>query len=192
MENITYIRPEILTHPNLPKPLHGLNPRTIMGQEWWNIERQKAYASTNYCCAACGVHKSKAKKHKWLEAHEYHTIDYQTGICEIMEIVPLCHYCHNFIHSGRLEMIIYKEKSKEEVVEILEHGFKILSQNNLKCFKYTYSLAKQLKVNTFGVEWNIEEINPNLKWNDFKLIFNKTTYNSKFKTYQEWLNFYNK
>src|SRR6185295_5669264 len=61
------LKPEILCHPHIPKPLHGVAPREIMGDDWWNSERQLVYASTDYHCAACGIHKSQAKKHEWLE-----------------------------------------------------------------------------------------------------------------------------
>lgn len=184
------LKPEILCHPNIPKPLHGVAPREIKGTEWWDTTRKEAYRSTNYHCVACGVHKSEAKKHKWLEAHEFWKIDYNTGVCEITSIEPLCHYCHNFIHSGRLSMIIGKEKSIKEVKEILEHGFIILSKNNLKAFPYTLDLARKLKANTYNVEEYEIINNPNLKWSDFKLIFEGKEYKSKFNSQQDWQNHY--
>ena len=183
------LKPEILCHPNIPKPLHGVAPREIMGKEWWENERQRVYSSTNYHCIACGVHKSKAKKHKWLEAHEFWNIDYMTGICEITSIEPLCHYCHKFIHSGRLYMIIGKEKSEIEVKEILEHGFKILSDNNLKCFPFTLSLGLSIGCNTFNVQSYIIKTN-DIKWSEWKLIWNGKEYKSKFNSQQEWSNYY--
>ena len=184
------LKPEVLTHPNVPKPLHGINPRTIFGNRWWNLKRKIVYASTDYHCCACGVHKSNAKKHQWLEAHEYFDIDYMTGVCEVKDIVPLCHYCHNFIHSGRLSMIMGKDKTVEEVIDILEHGFKILSVHNLKCFYFTYNLATSLNANTYCVE--CYEINKNihLDWLDYVLIFEGKKYRSKFDSKEEWIEFY--
>ena len=189
------MKPEILCQPHIPKPMHGLSPRTIMGQEWWDEERQRVYASSDYHCVACGVPKQEAKGHRWLEAHEYWKIDYRTGICEIISIEPLCHYCHNFIHSGRLFIIMHTEKSRKEVIEILEHGFKVLSRNKLKCFPYTFDLAKQLKCRTFGVKaYQILEKLPremsDVKWNDWKLAWKGKEYKSKFKSFEEWRKFY--
>jgi len=185
------LKPEILCHPHIPKPLHGVAPREIKGQNWWDETRQKTYKSTDYHCVACGVAKSEAKKHKWLEAHEFWNIDYNTGICEVKSIEPLCHYCHNFIHSGRLSMIIGKEKSKQEVIDILEHGFKVLAENNLKAFYFTVDFAKRIGAKTFGVEKYTPTVNEKLKWTDFKLIFEGNEYFSKFKSQSEWQSFYN-
>jgi len=183
------LKPEILTHPNIPKPLHGLNPRSIMGQEWWDEQRQLAYARNDFCCIACGVSKHEAKKHKWLEAHEFYNIDYNTGRVEIQSIEPLCHYCHNFIHSGRMKMIVGKEKSEEEVIEILEHGFKILSDNNLKCFEPTLDLAEELGAETFEVE-SYDIPNVRIEWKNWKLIFNNQEFVSKFDSFEDWKKFY--
>jgi hypothetical protein len=80
----------------------------------------EVYAKYDYHCIACGVHKTKAKKFKWLEAHESYSINYKKGICKIESIEPLCHYCHNFIHSGRLGMILGRQKTHNEVEEILQ------------------------------------------------------------------------
>jgi len=179
------LKPEILCHPHIPKPLHGVSPREIMGKKWWDNERQKVYASTNYHCAACGVHKSEAKKHKWLEAHEFWHINYNTGICEITSIEPLCHYCHNFIHSGRLSVIIDKEKTEKEVKEILEHGFKILSDNNLLCFPFTMHLGISLGCNTYNAKTYILR-GKNISWDKWKLIWNGIEYKSKFNSQEEW------
>ena len=105
------LHPEILSQPNIPQPLHGLSPRVINGDAWWNATRKEVYARYDYHCIACGVHKTEAQGPKWLEAHEVYDFDYAKGIATVKSIEPLCHYCHNFIHSGRLEAIINKEKS---------------------------------------------------------------------------------
>lgn len=180
------LHPEILMHPHVPKPLHEVNPRNLMTNEEWDQVRQAAYASTNYHCIACGVHKSQAKGKQWLEAHEFYDIDYELGRVEVKKIVPLCHYCHNFIHSGRLSMIIDKEKTKEEVIEILEHGFKILSENNLSAFYFTLHLAHELDAETYGVTQSLIPDGETPEWGDWRMIWNGKEYPPKYKTYEEW------
>jgi len=183
------LKPEILTHPNIPKPLHGLSPRTIMGQKWWDNIRIQVYRKYEYHCIACGISKFLAKGHKWLEAHEYWNIDYMKGICEIKSIEPLCHYCHNFIHSGRLSMIIGKEKTIDETIQILEHGFEIIHNNKLKCFPSTLELGYFLKCNTYDVDSYILP-DDNILWSDWKLIWDGKEYYSKFASFEEWRKFY--
>jgi len=186
-----YLKPEILTHPNIPKPLHGTSPRTILGDVWWNKTRQEAYARNDYHCIACGVHKTKAQKHKWLEAHEFYKIDYENGVVEIESIEPLCHYCHNFIHSGRLRMIMGKEKSKQEVVRILEHGFSILYEANLKCFSGTLELAEEIGCPTFGVKCYADPVKI-APWELWRLVIEGKSYKGQFETFESWKTFYKK
>lgn len=179
------LHPEVLMHPNIPKPLHEVNPRNIMGKARWDVVRKEAYASTNYHCIACGVHKTQAKKYQWLEAHEFYDIDYQEGRVSIDRIIPLCHYCHNFIHSGRLYMIMGKEKTEEEVIEILEHGFKILSDNGLDAFPFTVNFAESVGAETHGVDRNfLPDVGP-VEWGDWRLIWEGVEYPPKY-TEEEW------
>lgn len=188
MDNLI-LKPEILTHPNIPKPLHGLNPRTLLGKEWWDHERFEAQKRTGYRCIACGVRKYEAKKYHWLEGHEYWDIDYNSGICKVVSIEPLCHYCHNFIHSGRLMMIMNKEKTELEVRDILEHGFRILHNNNLLCFPYTLELAIMVDANFYGVD-SYQETTDLIPWDQWVLVLNGKEYHSKFANIQEWAKYY--
>lgn len=176
-------------HPNIPKPLHGVSPRTIEGEEWWEKERRLTYARYDYHCIACGVVKHEARKHHWLEAHEYWQIDYNTGICRVDSIEPLCHYCHNFIHSGRLAMILGKEKTKVEVVEILEHGFEILAGAKLDCFPGTWWLAERLSAYTYGV-MPYRFPDEDIAWNEWKLLWNGKEYHSPYKDFWAWQEHY--
>lgn len=186
-------KPQILIHPHIPKPLHGIAPRVIEGNKWWNEIRQEAYARYNYRCAACGIHKQFAKIKQWLEAHEFWNIDYQTGICTITSIEPLCHACHNFIHSGRLyAQYQNKDIGFERIKTILEHGFQILSLNNLQCFPANLEIAQILKIKTFNVNAYELSINPDLKWLDYKLVWKNKEYRSKFKSEAEWQKYYEK
>jgi len=185
----TGLMPEILTQPNIPKPLHGVAPRTIMGQKWWDKTRQEVYASTDYHCIACGTPKAEVKGPKWLEAHEYWEINYYTGTAIIKSIQPLCHYCHNFIHSGRLSKIVYVQKSEDEVRRILEHGFRVLKQHKLQCFYGTLDLAEKVGANTYGVE-AYETPESTVEWKDWRLLFDGKEYGSKFRDMDEWHNHY--
>lgn len=168
-----FIRPEILLHPNIPKPLHGLNPRTIKGQEWWDEQRHIAYDKNNDCCWACGVHKSKAEYYQWLEAHEYYEYRYKEGEAKLVEIVALCHACHNYIHSGRMAMMQENgTMEQEKVANILEHGNKILSDAGLL----------HLKTNLPESEF--------AEWKKWHLVIDGVSYYTKFESFNEWYQFY--
>lgn len=187
------LHPKILTHPNIPKPLHGINPRTIFGDDWWRIEKTNCYKSFDFCCAACGVHKSDALEHQWLEAHEYYKFNYIDGSVKFIKTVPLRHYCHNFIHSGRMAILIDKKQISTELVKsILSHGFNILKKNSLKCFPFTLQLANKLGVDAKNVKPFAIKANPNLTWKDWHLIIEGEKYYSKFKNKDEWIYFYSK
>ena len=189
-------RPELLCCPNIPKPLHGLNPRTVLGKEWWDVKRQEAYASTDYCCAACGVPKALALKHQWLEAHEVYDIDYAKGKAVLREIVPLCHYCHSFIHSGRLGMLVSSGKlSKSEAKKILKRGFCVLRKTKFDA-NYTAMHLYSALHPELNLDWKVDSFRRKQEprkiqqdWSKWHLQINGKNYFSKFKSEEDWENY---
>lgn len=161
------LRPEVLLSPNIPKPMHCVCPRDILGRNWWNKTRKEAYKSTEYHCIACGVHKSAAKSRQWLEGHELYETDYAKGRHKYIETVPLCHFCHNGIHTGRLRMLLDSGKIHQaKYVAILQHKDRILSQ------------AKLIMPLPYD--------GPIAEWSKWRLILNGKLYPPKFKSYEEW------
>jgi hypothetical protein len=189
------LQPEILLHPNIPKPLHGLAPRTIKGDDWWNKERQKAYSKNNYKCWSCGIDKLQAKYHKWLEAHEIYKINYTIGEVKFIDICALCHSCHNFIHSGRLFSLYQKGEIKyDKIYDILKHGFDILKNTKLEINPFALRVAKEVneKLHKEYSKYKIYSYGICLaKWEDWYMLIDNKKYKGKFKTFEEWEEFYN-
>lgn len=179
-------RPEILLCPQIPDPMHGVAPRVILGKEWWDKTRRLAYESTNFHCIACGVDKYYAKWHKWLEAHEVYDIDYLLGRMTYLETVPLCHFCHNFIHCGRLQALKDKgEISNEKYHAILDHGLNVLTAAGLK--KPLPRGAQDGPMADWG-DWRLVLPNPEARRLTLaKSSFKETIeYPPKFKNLDEW------
>ena len=196
------LRPEILTHPNVPKPLHGLAPREIKGKYWWDKTRKAAYKANNDCCYACGVHKSQAAFKNHMEAHESYTMDYELGSMEIIEIVALCHSCHSFIHSGRLKALMGTKTgtSKVNAKKILEHGMGVLAAAKLEPFYGTamfycemFPYHSHIDFLRSRVEDLREKQEPAKMQQDYKkwhLILDGEKYYSRFKNQDDWSRFY--
>ena len=173
-------RPELLLHPNIVKPLHGLAPRTLMNKKEWDLERKKAYAKHDYHCMACGIyapwdieHERFAGEQK-LHAHEAYDIDYAKRTAKLVEIVAVCPTCHNYIHSGRTQAMydkgIYDE---EDCWYIFTHGDSVLIDEGI---------SPSIKI--------IDEKTYEDEWGDWSLIINDKEYKSKFNNYEEWRKHY--
>lgn len=127
-----FTEPELLQHPQIPKPLHGCSPRVVLGKEWWDEMRKQAYAENNFCCFACGVPRDEAKYKKWLEGHEFYEYDYMNCRLTLKRIVALCHSCHNYIHSGRLNALrSQKLITRAMYADIMRHGDTVLNDAGL-------------------------------------------------------------
>lgn len=161
-----------------------------MGKAGWDAKRQEVYASTDYHCAACGAHKSNAKKHRWLEAHEIFEIDYRAGTATLVEIVPLCHYCHAFIHLGLTRIRARKEEiTAYEVQDTMQHGVDVLRQVDGPIFLGTAELCELVKVdysdlNLMGASRAMAD------WGKWRMIWNGERYKGKFRSLRDWPNHY--
>lgn len=125
-------RPEILLCANIPKPMHGVAPRVVLGKAWWDKTRKAAYASTDYHCIACGVTKAEARSRRWLEAHELYETDYVRGRLKYIEAVPVCHFCHGYVHCGRLKSLLDQGLVHHaKYAAIIQHGDRVLAEAGL-------------------------------------------------------------
>jgi predicted restriction endonuclease len=165
-------RPELLLHPNIPKPLHGMSPRELKGTEWWDKTRQQVYEKANYKCQCCGVDRRDAKYHKWLEAHECYIYDYERGTATVSEIIALCHSCHSYIHSGLLQMRYRSGQiSLDKYLDIKNHGDNILRKSGLTLPPPPSKIAD---------------------WEKWRIILDGVEYPTKYKSYEAWFQHYNK
>src|SRR5581483_565988 len=198
--------PKLLLHPNIPKPLHGLNPRTIMGQAWWDEQRQRAYATHKYRCWACGVHKMNAEIKPQLEAHENYEIDYAKGRMKIIEIVALCPMCHAFIHNGRVQALTLNgEMEYVNAWRILHHGFNVLKKAGLPPNPFALRVAATLTKNDpdapiwakpiilapLIIDNPMPEGGEDIEWGDWRLVFGGKEYKPLFPTVEDWMAKYN-
>ena len=149
---------EILTQTVLPKSIHGISPRKIMGDAEWNKIKKEKQKIANHHCMCCGEYVSH-KPGDYLECHEIYNINIEKKECELKDVVCICHKCHEYIHLGRLQMLLKEGKiTHEYYLEIFNRG------NNL--------------LKSFGLKKNnlpVDEINNP----DWVLIYNNKRYNNK-------------
>jgi hypothetical protein len=174
------LKPSLLGQANIPKPLHGINPRTIMGAAAWAKHRQVIVQNNPYC-TACGAENCR------LDLHEDYEIDYNTCIMKIRSYVPLCKRCHSFIHSGLLRVwVSEKTVSIQDARDILQHGIAICAQHRIQIFVGTARLANDLKV-SLGI---VRSWTPKIKsdWGPWKLQYGNKEYAGI--SYSEWVHKY--
>jgi hypothetical protein len=176
--------PHILEQPLIPTPLHGLNPRSIMGRAKWDVMRRQVYAKYGHTCAACGVSAREAKLKKYLEAHESFEINWAKKQMTLISMEPLCHACHAFVHSGLLEVKLQAGKvSKETAAVILGHGAGVLAQSGGKMPPASDYLCRKL-----GLEHGLPvgAAPRRTTWSGWTMVWDGTIYPSPYKTEAEW------
>jgi len=172
--------PGLLLSLGIPRPMHGLAPRVVMGKEWWDQTRNEAYQRTNFHCLACEVHKTEAKFHRWLEAHEIYDIHFSKGRMKYLETVPLCHACHCYVHLGRTWNLMQQgQVTEEKFLEIYNHGQQILIKAGLPHPSYQ-EVSDALT--------NLEMYGKAAPWEKWRLCIGKKKYKPLYESYEDWVN----
>lgn len=122
---------QILTQTILPFALHGVNPRTIMGEAEWNKVKHQVQRESMHECMCCGRYIRHVPG-DWIETHEVYNFDIDKKEVKLIGFVGLCGECHNFIHQGRLRIMVLQGRiSIEEYRKIIIHGNRLLQRFGL-------------------------------------------------------------
>lgn len=194
----TYSGAPLITMPNIPKPLHGINPRTLMGEEEWDKLRMKCYSESSYKCEICGA----LLDDKSIQLHELYTISRREKYALFERFIPVCILCHNGIHSGR-SISLYRNKNliftKDYILKIVEHCFALIGNYNKEnntdyrlyhtFLKYLYFPELEQEVRELIAKYNIRfyDWQGTLgKWSSWKLIYNGKEYYSPYADSEAW------
>jgi hypothetical protein len=128
---MSYDNIKILAQPLLPYTLHGVNPRTIMGQTSWNKIKKVKQKEADHHCQICDRYVAHVIG-DYLECHEVYEIDEEKYEFKLIDIVAICNTCHSFIHFGRTTILYNEGKITEDrYYEIYDKGQQLLQSQNL-------------------------------------------------------------
>ena len=192
----------LLTMPNIPRPLHQLNPRNLLGQDCWRVLRSDCLKKAKYTCEACG----RKLTTRGAQTHELYSYSYITGTAIFQRCVCLCDYCHRSIHSGHT-ISDYKEGviTKEKLLSIIEHCFKTVSNYNSihanqKPLRLYHSFLQCLNdpslhdniallLEKYDIGFYREDTKHMAKWQEWELVYGNNSFKPIFKTRGDWANY---
>ena len=195
------LRP-LIAMPNIPKPLHGVAPRTLLGPTAWNYMRRKCYENANDTCEICG---DKPELLRRRHGHEVYRIDYEKGIAEFVRVFCICSLDHlACIHTGRA-ITLFKHGNplypKEFLLEGAEKAFRVISEYNkdhpdadLRAYAtfLEYLKCEDLKgpmeelIEKYDMKFYLEDPKKMAKWGDWKLIIGGVEHPTPYKNEKEW------
>lgn len=194
------LRP-LIAMPNIPKPLHGVNPRTLLGSSNWNRMRRACYAEANDTCEICGT-KPENLRHR--HGHEVYEISYSQGTAKFIRVFCVCSLCHlACIHTGRA-LTLWKQDNPLYPTEFLlqgaEHAFKIISEYNkdhpkedLRAYATFLEYLKHdgLKepmeklIKKYDMKFYTGVTNM-VDWGDWKLLIGENGYPTPYQNEKDW------
>lgn len=192
----------LIAMPNIPKPTHGMAPRTLLGSRVWNQMRKHCYTRAEDTCEICGA-KPDNLRHR--HAHEVYSIDWEKGEVKFVRAFCVCALCHlGCIHTGRA-VTLYKQGNplypKEFLLQGAEHAFKTISEYNqdhpdanLKAYatflEYLkvdelYGPMTQL-IGKYNVKFYMEDPKKMADWGEWKLIIGDTEFPTPYQSEHDW------
>lgn len=194
------LRP-LIAMPNIPRPLHGVNPRTLLGASTWNRMRRRCYAEANDTCEICGY---KPENLRQRHGHEVYEIDYAHGTAKFVKVFCVCSMCHlGCIHTGRA-LTLWKHGNPLYPTEFLlqgaEHAFKLINEYNkdnpkadLRAYSTFLDYLKhdelrepmEKLIEKYNVKF-YSEVEDMAEWGDWKLIIGNNEYNTPYADKDAW------
>ncbi len=103
----------------IPTSLHGKNPRTHFGREWWDAARKSAYAKAGYRCEICG---GRGSSHP-VELHERYSYDEHARppVQRCTGLIVLCPACHAVKHLYRTSAVADENNNPAILDDALRH-----------------------------------------------------------------------
>ena len=82
----------------VPEECWYSNLRSVLTPKDWDIVRKDAYARAGWRCRICGA---KGR----MEAHEKWSYDEKNALQTLVDVVALCHNCHEVKHISRTQLV---------------------------------------------------------------------------------------
>ena len=128
----------------IPRETHGVNVRSKMSPDDWDILRRHTYQQANYVCEICG-----GKGKRWpVEAHEVWHYDIEKQLQILVQIQALCTDCHMCKHIGRA----IKMGKKQQVFKHFRKVNKIRNVTMERVFEEVIETYEQLNQIKFKVD----------------------------------------
>lgn len=194
------LRP-LIAMPNIPRPLHTVAPRTVLGATVWNKMRKECYELANDTCEICGERPEDLRKR---HAHEAYVIDYEKGTATFVGVFCLCALDHlGAIHTGRALTLWSKGSpliSKDFLLKGAEKAFTIISSYNkekgtdirlystwIEYLKHDELREPMLElIKKYKPKFYMEDPKKTAKWDEWKLILDGKEYPTPYKNEKEW------
>ena len=195
------LRP-LIAMPNIPKPLHTVNPRNLLGATTWDYMRKACYHMAHDTCEICGEKPDNPRRR---HGHEVYDIDYEAGTATFKRVFCICSLDHlACIHTGRA-ITLYKQGNplypKEFLLEGAEKAFKTIDEYNkdypnadlrayatyleyLKCDELKEPMEELIK--KYDVKFYMEDPAKMAEWGDWKLLISNKEYPTPYANEKEW------